>query len=574
LNPDDLFLIVLAAMLALQMAGTMISGARGELPQLLIAGADLAVMVGALALGAGDSIFAFVAAAVALLLLIAPRALQAWERRLLSSDRLLGALRLAQLRAMLVPGRASDRRRRYLRNLVELSRDGALSVGRRLDEEIARAKSEEARAELQAEWALVLFMQPGRAEEAVRYVEQNLSSGLSGRPLLYANLVQAYGELGRLDDSAKALESLEREMVEPAVILGARLAFVAATGSVAALEEMLRKIGGGSFAEHLLLRARERAAMEISDELRSAVRRVLDRTAAMFIPVGSRHYATLGLCLCNFLLFLPLFVQPVDAITLVRMGALFRPATLGGEWWRLFSALFLHAGVFHVAINMLGLWMLGRFLEQVFGTLRYLLVYFIAGTCASVCSTLLGRGPISVGASGAIMGVLGAIFVVAVIRRGLWPEAVRRALIANLAFVVLMQVALGIEVPMIDNAAHVGGLIAGALIALAFSQWRAQPPQLLSVCGATLLTLVYGFVARNVIVTSAADTLLRLPERQVVVNHLRLRVPYYWEVQKDKVVDPILEISLRPEPGPLDLPEDDTRLNRLWQHIESTKEPE
>ena len=73
----------------------------------------------------------------------------------------------------------------------------------------------------------------------------------------------------------------------------------------------------------------------------------------------------LGMIDLNVVTFAIVAFQPFSAATLVRAGALFEPATLSGEWWRLFSALFLHANLLHLAVNMYGLWMLGRFFDTI-----------------------------------------------------------------------------------------------------------------------------------------------------------------------------------------------------------------
>jgi membrane associated rhomboid family serine protease len=138
-----------------------------------------------------------------------------------------------------------------------------------------------------------------------------------------------------------------------------------------------------------------------------------------------------------------------------------QPATTlaGGEWWRIFTSGFVHFGIIHIAANMFSLWMIGRALEQVFGKARYTALYFVSMFGASV-AVLLFDNPLQVsgGASGALFGLLGC-YAVIVVKLKLNP--------AGLLVTLAINAYITFSIPGISILAHVGGLITGALVAVA-----------------------------------------------------------------------------------------------------------
>jgi len=152
-------------------------------------------------------------------------------------------------------------------------------------------------------------------------------------------------------------------------------------------------------------------------------------------------------------------------------GANFGPATQDGQWWRLGSALFLHFGMFHIALNMWALADGGRLAERMYGSLRFTLIYFASGLFGNLLSLVVqGNQAVSGGASGAIFGVYGALLVF------LWRERkkldrheFRWLFLGGLAF-TCVSISLGLFVPGIDNSAHIGGLLAGALAGVLFGR--------------------------------------------------------------------------------------------------------
>ncbi|GEM_PF-5638621 len=150
--------------------------------------------------------------------------------------------------------------------------------------------------------------------------------------------------------------------------------------------------------------------------------------------------------------------------TLLRFGADFGPLFRQGEWWRLVGGMFLHIGVFHLFVNMMSLLSVGRAVEQFFGTGRYLALYVVAGVAGALASVLRSDIP-SAGASGAIFGLCGAAVVLGFRYRREIPPAYRKGIAGGMITCIGLNLVLGFSIPFIDNSAHIGGLVAGALFA-------------------------------------------------------------------------------------------------------------
>jgi membrane associated rhomboid family serine protease len=146
--------------------------------------------------------------------------------------------------------------------------------------------------------------------------------------------------------------------------------------------------------------------------------------------------------------------------TLFDLGAM-QPVAIaqGHQYWRLFTAMFLHAGLIHLALNMYGLYLFGTIIEAAFGQFRFLLVYLVAGLMASVASFVFSDpGSVAVGASGAIFGLLGAWVAYNFRRRG---TAFASQNLRWAAMLIGINLVLGFSIGGIDNFAHLGGLVTG-----------------------------------------------------------------------------------------------------------------
>jgi rhomboid protease GluP len=159
---------------------------------------------------------------------------------------------------------------------------------------------------------------------------------------------------------------------------------------------------------------------------------------------------------------------------IVTLGAI-RPGLLENhEYWRLLTAMFLHGGFLHVAVNLWAIYQLATLYEVMFGSARLAFVYFATGLAASVTSALHVNG-LSVGASGAIFGLLGA-FIFSIRRSPRWRhEKWTRGLLNQLVLLGILNLLLGYKYrTLIDNYAHIGGLVAGLI--LGFLPHRVPPP--------------------------------------------------------------------------------------------------
>jgi rhomboid protease GluP len=156
----------------------------------------------------------------------------------------------------------------------------------------------------------------------------------------------------------------------------------------------------------------------------------------------------------------------MDGETLFRLGACFGPSIFAGhEWFRLVTAMFLHGGLIHIGFNMMVLMDMGPMVEEVYGSARYLFLYVAMGMASFLVSALAGH--FSVGASGAILGIVGLLIAITTKRGGMQMKELRSRLISW----VVTIFALGFLMTGMrtDNWAHLGGLVAGFLLGKVFA---------------------------------------------------------------------------------------------------------
>jgi len=167
----------------------------------------------------------------------------------------------------------------------------------------------------------------------------------------------------------------------------------------------------------------------------------------------------------NLLLFILTMMHgnSQDIEVLIRMGAKYNPGIWLGEWWRLFTPLFLHAGFLHFSMNSYALYQLGVVVERLFGRGRFFFIYFCSGIFGSAAGAFFRPEVISVGASGAIFGLFGALVYFGLRK----PAASRRFFGRSLWVTIGVNLLLGFIIPGIDYIAHLGGLVGGILCAAA-----------------------------------------------------------------------------------------------------------
>lgn len=149
-----------------------------------------------------------------------------------------------------------------------------------------------------------------------------------------------------------------------------------------------------------------------------------------------------------------------DINVLIFLGAKVNSLISSGEYYRLFTAMFLHGGLMHLVLNMYALFALGPLLENVYGKGKYIIIYLASGIVSSIFSYKFSDA-VSIGASGAIFGLLGATLIFAFRRR----DEVGKNLLRNILSVIAINIFIGLNMSNIDNFAHLGGLIGGIIIA-------------------------------------------------------------------------------------------------------------
>ncbi|MGY1489633.1 rhomboid family intramembrane serine protease [Methylobacillus pratensis] len=217
-------------------------------------------------------------------------------------------------------------------------------------------------------------------------------------------------------------------------------------------------------------------------------------------------------------------------------GANFGPATQDGEWWRLFTALFLHFGAVHLTLNMIAFWDGGQLVERMYGHWRYLAIYLVSGLAGNLLSLVWqGNQAVSGGASGAIFGIYGAMIVFLWLERALLDRHEFRWLFGGACVFAVATIALGFMIPAIDNAAHIGGFVAGMLTGLLLM--RGLKPQ-------EVVPRLPRLIGGGLLLAAVAVMLLKLPTPK-----------YSWgdELLLQKEINAFIQ--------------EDQAINRSWLHI-------
>jgi rhomboid protease GluP len=228
--------------------------------------------------------------------------------------------------------------------------------------------------------------------------------------------------------------------------------------------------------DHLLLASIQKTFTQYQDYERNAT-----------LLRNRRPYATWIILALNMAMF-ALEIQrggSENPETLYQLGALWTPAVLvGGEWWRAITALFLHFGLVHIALNMLALYILGPFLERMFGTLKYTLIYLVSGigsmlTVLALTQAKMFEPSLMVGASGAIMGLVGATAALYLRDWRVEQSQLARKRLLQPVFIVITQVGFDFLVPQTSLAGHLSGAFLGfvfGLTILFFTHPKASVP--------------------------------------------------------------------------------------------------
>ena len=168
-------------------------------------------------------------------------------------------------------------------------------------------------------------------------------------------------------------------------------------------------------------------------------------------------YVLIALCVIMFILS----GFGYNTESLLLFGANYGPLVRNGEIYRLIACMFLHGGIIHLGLNMYSLFIIGPRVEDFFGKWKFLLIYFISGISASLLSIGLNQNVVSVGASGAIFGLFGALIYFGYSYRGYIGALVKSQVIP----IVMYNLLMGFFIPGIDMWGHIGGLIGGIIVA-------------------------------------------------------------------------------------------------------------
>jgi membrane associated rhomboid family serine protease len=545
--------------------------------------------LGAIGVGAG-----------ACMLLVAP-AMRDLANRLAHRERYGVADRLLTIAEVLAPGSGVRDERALLGAMREL-REGRIDQTVEALTAAKRTAPADARHAIDERIAM-LYLSAYRWDEGLAHAEQFLLGEPADRratgelalgvaPAVWIELLGAYARTGDLDRAAGMLARLEdacdrRDDTSAALWLHrARLMFLALAGRVAAVEALtgpraarhltasaraywravaLERGGDGAAASAAYARARRGARgmpRTLIDEaiarlaaaptggpggavvLGDAASQVVARVEAAPLPVivqarPTRPVATwtLTALVCAAAAAVTLGLGPTaDFGVMFRAGAMIRSQVQAGEWWRLVACVLLHAGVLHLGVNAISLWVLGRLCEQLYGTVRTVAIFALAGVAGAAASFAINPGP-SLGASGAIFGLLGAALVELALHRDRhvqpWPTWM------TLGALAIAQLGYGFFVPQIDQYAHGGGLVAGAIAGFVLSPsvrwqrvgaWLARAVAVAAVAAA-------GFAAVMIARTSAADSLAAAPAKPFVVDGVTVDAPSGWVMNDGELYD-------------------------------------
>ncbi len=218
------------------------------------------------------------------------------------------------------------------------------------------------------------------------------------------------------------------------------------------------------------LAIRERLPTDVTPEF-LARRAHQDSYERAMQQLGGTARATpvlIGLNFAVFAIMLLAGAHPVrpDPAVLVRFGSNFGPFTWGGEPWRLLTSAFLHFGIVHLVLNVFALYQGGGLVERLYGSGRFILLYLLSALAGSVLSGWWDPSRNSAGASGAIFGVYGALLAFMLVRRADIPGAMVRHVGTSAGLFCAYSLVFGAAHPLIDNAAHIGGLMGGFISGL------------------------------------------------------------------------------------------------------------
>lgn len=195
-------------------------------------------------------------------------------------------------------------------------------------------------------------------------------------------------------------------------------------------------------------------------------------------------YIIMVICIILFIL-MELSGGSTNSQTLLKYGANLDVLVKNGEYYRLFTCIFLHIGIMHLLCNMYSLYIIGREVENLFGKIKYIIIFILSGIFGSIMSLAFTHNTISAGASGAIFGLLGALLYFGMHYRTYLGEAIKRSIIP----IIVVNLIIGFFAEGIDLAAHIGGLVGGVLVAMMVGVPDKSKTK--DIINGTILTIIY-----------------------------------------------------------------------------------
>jgi rhomboid protease GluP len=216
-----------------------------------------------------------------------------------------------------------------------------------------------------------------------------------------------------------------------------------------------------------------------------------------------RYPVTVGLFAINVIVFI---LQQVPGLNVTFWGANIGPLTLTGEYWRLFTAGFLHGGIFHIGVNMWCLWSLGKLSERLFGKWQTFAIYMLTGVGGALLSVASNPNHAELGASGAIFGIVGAVMAGVKFGDLNISAGEKRAIFSSVVGFAVLNFVLGFSdfgssvFGHVDNMCHLGGFVSGLLVGLPLSAF-ARRHQLLQLATVVVTSLVLFAAGRELVQT-------------------------------------------------------------------------
>ena len=195
-------------------------------------------------------------------------------------------------------------------------------------------------------------------------------------------------------------------------------------------------------------------------------------------------YIIMAICIILFIL-MELSGGSTNSQILLKYGANLDVLVKNGEYYRLFTCIFLHIGIMHLICNMYSLYAIGREVESLFGKVKYIIIFILSGIFGSIMSIAFTHNTISAGASGAIFGLLGALLYFGINYRTYLGEAIKRTIIP----IIVVNLIIGFFAEGIDLAAHIGGLVGGVLVSMMVG--IPDKSKTRDIVNGTILTIIY-----------------------------------------------------------------------------------